>query len=126
MQDMATTKIGPYPFMLSNDRVTEEDAKVTFIEPSSRLLNYPNKISEADFSNWVQERGLNFTKSWDDHYEAIFEMNDTGEPPLRGSTLYTKYGKGNYIYTTLSFSRQLPAGNKGAIRLLMNMLSVGK
>lgn len=126
LQEMATTKIGPYPITLSNDRVTEEDAKVGFIDPKARLLNYPNKITDADFANWVQERGLNFPRTWDEHYQPLFEMHDTGELPLKGGTLYTKYGKGNYIYTPLSFSRQLPAGNKGAIRLLMNMLSVGK
>ncbi len=125
-QDLSTTKLGPYPFVLSNDRVTEEDAKVDFIDPQSRLLNYPNKITENDFSDWVQERGLYFTTKADDRYKPLFSMHDTGEQPLTGSTLYAKVGKGNYIYTSLSFSRQLPAGNKGAIRIFMNMLSVGK
>lgn len=126
LQDMATTKIGPYPISLSNDRVTEEDAKITFVNPAAPLLNSPNKITDADFADWVQERGLNFPRTWDDHYQPMFEMHDTGERPLTGGTLYTKYGKGNYIYTPLSFFRQLPAGNKGAIRLLMNMLNAGK
>jgi len=126
LQDLSTTKIGPYPFELANLRVTEEDATVKFLHPENRLLNYPNKITQDDFKDWVQERGLYFTTKWDDKYTPIFEMNDTGEKALQGSTLYTKYGKGNYIYTSLSFFRQIPAGNKGAIRLLMNMLSVGK
>lgn len=126
LQDLSTTKIGPYPFTLTNDRVTEEDANVTFVDPKSRLLNYPNKITNEDFKEWVQERGLYFTSKWDDKYKPLFVMNDTGEKPLSGSTLYAKVGKGNYIYTALSFSRQLPAGNTGAIRLMMNMLSVGK
>ena len=126
LQDLSTTKIGPYPFTLTNDRVTEEDAKVTFLDPKNRLLNYPNKITDDDFKGWVQERGLYFTSKWDDRYKPLFQMNDAGEQPLSGSTLYAKVGKGNYIYTALSFSRQLPAGNKGAIRLMMNMLSVGK
>jgi LmbE family N-acetylglucosaminyl deacetylase len=126
LQDLSTTNIGPYPFTLVNERVTEEDAKVNFLHPDHRLLNYPNKITEEDFKNWVQERGLYFTSKWDERYTPLFEMNDAGEKPLQGSTLYTKYGKGNYIYTSLSFFRQLPAGNEGAIRLMMNMLSVGK
>jgi len=126
LQDLSTTKIGPYPFTLTNDRVTEEDAKVTFVDPKSRLLNYPNKITDDDFKGWVQERGLYFTSKWDDKYKPLFQMNDAGEQPLSGSTLYAKVGRGNYIYTSLSFSRQLPAGNTGAIRLMMNMLSVGK
>ncbi len=123
---LITKDFAPYPITLSNDRVTEEDAKVSFINPDQRLLNYPNKITQADFNDWVQERGLNFPSHWDNRYIPIFKMNDTGESPLEGATLYTTYGKGNYIYTSLSLFRQLPAGNKGAIRLLMNMLSVGK
>lgn len=126
LQDLSTTHIGPYPFTLVNERVTEEDAKVKFLHPEHRLLNYPNKITDKDFEGWVQERGLYFTSKQDEKYTELFEMNDTGEKALQGSTIYTKYGKGYYIYTSLSFFRQLPAGNTGAIRLLMNMLSVGK
>ena len=126
LQDLSTTKLGPYPFTLSDKRVTEEDAKVTFVDPKSRLLNYPNKITDSDFADWVQERGLYFASKWDDHYKPLFSMHDEGEDPLSGSTLYARTGKGNYIYTSLSFSRQIPAGNKGAIRLLVNMLSVGE
>lgn len=126
LQDMSTTEIGPYPITLSGSRVTEEDAKVNMVDPKHKLLNYPNKITNEDFNDWVQERGLYFASKWDEHYKPLFRMNDTGEQPLEGCTLYTQYGKGHYIYTTLSFFRQLPAGNKGAIRLLMNMLSIGK
>jgi LmbE family N-acetylglucosaminyl deacetylase len=126
LQDLATTKVGPYPIALSTDRVTEEDAKVKFLHPDNRVLNYPNKITDEDFKGWVQERGLYFASKWDDHYTPLFEMNDEGEKPLNGSALYTHYGKGNYVYTSLSLNRQVPSGNKGAIRLLMNMLSVGK
>jgi LmbE family N-acetylglucosaminyl deacetylase len=125
LQDMATTGVGPYNIKLSDKRVTEEDAKVSFINPQHRILNYPNRITEDDFAGWVQERGLYFPATWDKEYEPIFRMNDTKETPLDGSTLYTSYGKGHYIYTSLSFFRQLPAGNAGAMRLLMNMLSVG-
>ena len=126
LQDMVTTQIGPYPITLSSQRVTEENAKVSFTDPKCRLLNYPNVITDADFDGWVQERGLYFPTKWDDRYTTVFSMNDAGEHPLTGGTLVAKYGKGNYIYTPLSFSRQLPAGNKGAIRLLMNMMSIGK
>jgi LmbE family N-acetylglucosaminyl deacetylase len=126
LQTLSTTHIGPYPFTLTSKRVTEEDAPVTILAPQARILNYPNKIKESDFQSWVQERGLYFADPWDAHYQTIFSMHDTGEQPLEGSTLYTDYGKGHYIYTSLSFFRQLPAGNKGAIRLFMNMLSAGK
>ena len=126
-QDMSTTKLGPYPFTSASDKsVTEEDAKITFVETKSRLLNYPNKITDVDFADWVQERGLYFASKWDDKYKSLFSMHDEGEDPQQGGTLYAKVGKGNYIYTSLSFNRQLPAGNTGAIRLFMNMLSVGK
>ncbi|MBA3827449.1 MAG: PIG-L family deacetylase [Taibaiella sp.] len=126
LQDMSTTKLGPYPFTLTDKRVTEENAAVTFLHPEHKLLNYPNKITQNDMTDWVQERGLYFATKWDAHYTPLFRMNDAGEDPQDGSTLYTPYGKGQYIYTSLSFFRQLPAGNKGAIRLLMNMLSAGK
>lgn len=125
-QDMATTEIGPYAMTLSRMRVTEEDAEVTVLDPSSKIMNFPNKITSADFRRWVQERGLYFPTSWDDRYKPIFSMHDMGEEALNGATLYTQYGKGHYIYTSLAFFRQIPAGNKGAIRLMMNMLSVGK
>ena len=123
---LKTEDIGPYPFHLSRDRVTEELAIVDLLKPDHRLMTYPNKITVLDFANWVQERGLYFADKWDDKYTPLFSMHDKGEDPLKGSTLYTPYGKGHYIYTSLSFFRQLPAGNKGAVRLLCNFLSVGK
>lgn len=126
LQDMATTQVGPYPITLSSQRVTEEDAAVKILLPEQRLLNYPNKITARDFDGWVQERSLYVASKWDSHYQALLEMNDTGEQPLQGSLLYTPYGKGHFVYTSLSLFRQLPAGQKGGIRLLMNMLSVGK
>lgn len=126
LQDLSTTDIGPYPITLSTLRVTEEDAPIEFLNPKHRLLNYPNVITQDDFKDWVQERGLYYASKWDDRYEPIFSMHDTGEQPLKGGTLYAPYGKGHYVYAPLSFFRQLPAGNKGAIRLLINMLSVGK
>lgn len=121
-----TKDIGPYPIELSYNRVTEEDAEVKILVPDHRLLSHPNKITQEDFENWVQERGLYFAGKWDEHYTPLFSMHDTGEEPLEGSTLYTQYGKGHYIYTPLSFFRQLPAGNTGAIKLLCNFLSAGK
>src|SRR5690606_14891195 len=125
LQDMATADIGPYPFTIGRDRVTEEDAKVRFLDPQHSLLHYPNKIQPSDFNGWVQEKGLYFVSDWDERYTPLFEMNDTGEQALQGSTLYAAYGKGHFIYTSLSFFRQLPAGHEGAARLFFNMLSAG-
>lgn len=125
-QDMALQDFGIYPFSVSSKRVTEENAAVKFLNPNHKLLSYPNKITAEDFNGWVQERGAYFPDKWDDKYETLFEMNDTGEEPLKGSTLYAKYGKGNFIYTPLAFFRQLPAGNIGAARLFFNFISAGK
>ena len=126
LQDLATQVYGPYPFTIGRDRVTEENSKVTFLNPQDRILNFPNKIRKEDFNNWVQERGLYFPSSWDKKYNPIFEMKDTSEKSLQGGTLYTDYGKGHYFYTPLAFFRQLPAGNIGAIKLFFNMLSIEK
>jgi LmbE family N-acetylglucosaminyl deacetylase len=125
-QDTTVDQLGIYNFSIANKRVTEENAAVTFLNPNHKLLNYPNKITSDDFKGWVQERGAYFPEKWDAAYEPLFEMHDTGEEPLQGSTLYTKYGKGNFIYTPLAFFRQLPAGNVGAARLFLNFLSAQK
>jgi LmbE family N-acetylglucosaminyl deacetylase len=126
LQDMSTTNIGPYPFTIGRNRVTEENAPVEFLAPASPLLNTPNKITQDDFQGWIQERGLYFLNTWDKNYTPLFKMNDTGEEPLEGGTIYAQYGKGYFIYTPLAFFRQLTIGNKGATKLFFNMLSIGK
>ena len=117
---------GPYEFKISRDRVTEEDAKVKLLNSSHPLLNFPNRITEKDFNGWIQERGLYFPDEWNDNYEPILEINDKGESPKQGSVLYTEYGDGVFIYTGLSFFRELPAGVPGAYQLFINMISAGK
>ena len=116
----------PYPLTLSRDRVTDETAEVTILAPNNSLVNFPNAITNDDFKGWVQERGLYFPSVWDEKYTPVFSMNDDGESPKLGSLLIAQYGKGNYIYTGLSFFRELPAGVSGAYKLFANMLSVGK
>jgi hypothetical protein len=116
----------PYTLKLSRDRVTDENAEITVLDPDNSLLNFPNKITETDYKGWVQERGLYFPNIWSEQYTPVFAMNDKGETPKMGSLLIAKYGKGNYIYTGLSFFRELPAGVSGAYKLFANMLSVGK
>lgn len=118
--------LAPYPLEVSRDRVTDENAKVKLLAKNNSLLNFPNKITENDFNGWVQERGLYFPDEWDQAYTPVLEMNDKGETPKKGSLLIAQYGKGNYIYTGLSFFRELPAGVPGAFKLFANMLSVGK
>lgn len=124
--DPALPQLGPYPFIVGRDRVTEEDAKMTFVDPQHPLLNYPNKLTEADFSGWIQERGIYFAQDWDKAYQPIFSAHDQNEAPKDGSLLYTTYGKGKYMYTGLVFFRELPAGVPGAYRLFANMISAGK
>lgn len=114
---------GPYPFRPVNERVTDEFAKVTFLQPESPLLTYPNKINPSDFDNWVQERGLYFVSGIDPQYQTPLQMNDAGEAPNKGSLIVTNYGKGRFVYTSLAFFRQLPAGVPGAYRLFVNLLT---
>ena len=118
--------LGPYPLQLSSDRVTDETAKVKVLDPDAEILNYPNKITQNDFDGWVQERGLYFPDQYDSSYEPVISIGDEGEKPSEGSLLIAKYGEGHYIYTGLSFFRELPAGVSGAYRLFANMLSIGK
>ncbi len=121
-QKLVTENIGPYPFKLSRERVTEEDAEVKILLPKHPALQQPNKITAKDFEGWVQERGLYFPAEADARYAKPFSMNDTGENPSDSSTLIADHGKGRFIYTGLSFFRQLPAGVPGAYRLLVNLL----
>jgi LmbE family N-acetylglucosaminyl deacetylase len=116
----------PYPLKLSRSRVSEEDAQVRILLPGHPALNTPNKITGRDFDGWVQERGLYFPSSWDSRYAALLSMNDEGEDPLDGSLLVASYGKGYYVYTSLSFFRELPEGVPGAYRLFANLVSLGK
>ena len=120
-----SSNMGPYPFNVSRERVTVEEAPITFANPHS-LLNVPNKISEEDFKGWIQERGLYFADSWDKQYDAVLESHDPGEPPRQGGLLYATYGKGVYVYTGYAFFRQLPAGVPGAYRLFVNLISKNK
>jgi LmbE family N-acetylglucosaminyl deacetylase len=118
--------MGPYEFKLSRERVTVEEAEVRFLKPNHPLLNTPNKITSKDFEGWIQERGLYFSNEWDTKYETVISSNDPNEKPLDGGLLYTKYGKGHYVFTGYAFFRQLPAGVSGAFRLFANLISVGK
>ncbi|MBK9422357.1 MAG: PIG-L family deacetylase [Flavobacteriales bacterium] len=115
--------IGPYPFHITRDRVTVEEAAPTFIDPKDPLLNTPNAITATDFDGWVQERGLYFLGSLDPHYKPLIAWNDPGEKPLNGALVSCDYGKGRYVYTGISFFRQLPAGVPGAYRLFANLIS---
>ncbi|MGB3144939.1 MAG: LmbE family protein, partial [Maribacter sp.] len=118
--------IAPFELEVSRDRVTDENSEVKIIAPEHSLVNFPNKIEQGDFKGWVQERGLYFPNAWGPEFTPILEMKDKGEDPSIGSLLIAPYGKGYYIYTGLSFFRELPVGVPGAYKLFSNMLSVGK
>ncbi|MEO1437477.1 MAG: LmbE family protein, partial [Bacteroidota bacterium] len=122
---LKTKDIAPYPLTLSRDRVTVEEAEVRFLAPEHQVLNFPNKITNADFDDWVQERGLYFPNEWDENFTAILSANDPGEGPKDGGLLVAEYGKGYYIYTGYSWFRELPAGVPGAYRIFTNLISIG-
>jgi LmbE family N-acetylglucosaminyl deacetylase len=121
----SVASIGPYPIKIGRDRVTVEETPVEPLVDNS-VLHKPNEITSKDFEGWVQERGLYYASEWDPHYQALFETHDPGEKPLRGGTLYARYGKGVYIFTAFSWFRELPAGVPGAYRIFANFLSAGK
>ena len=114
---------GPVPFKLTRNRVTEEDAKVKFLVPNHAIMTTPNQLTKADFKNWVQERGLYFAGDWDKNYTPLFSWSDKGENPQKGALIVTKYGEGRFIYTGISFFRELPNGVEGAYKLFANILS---
>lgn len=120
------SRIGPYPFIISRNRITDEKAKVSFLLPEHAVLNYPNKITEKDFDGWIQERGIYFPEQLDTAYKSPLSMADPGEPALNNSLVVADYGKGKFVYTGLVFFRELPAGVPGAYRLLANIIALNK
>ena len=122
--DLIAKKIAPFMLQISKDRVTEEAAEMRFLSPKHTVLNYPNTITSKDFEGWKQEQGLYYPNQWDAAFTPILSSNDKGETPKNGALLVAKYGKGHYIYTGLSFFRELPEGVSGAYRLLANLISV--
>jgi LmbE family N-acetylglucosaminyl deacetylase len=124
--ELITKEIAPYSLRISRDRVTEEDAKVTFLDATHPVLNRPNKITENDFKGWVQEQGLYYPDEWAPEFVPVISSHDKDEPSKNGALLVAKYGKGYYIYTGLSFFRELPEGVSGAYRLMANIIAIGK
>jgi LmbE family N-acetylglucosaminyl deacetylase len=115
----------PYPVELGRSRVSVEQAPVKILRPDHPVFHYPNQITQKDFDGWVQERGLYFMSSWDDHFHPLISCHDPNEPDQEGGLLIAKYGKGTFIYSGYSFYRQLPAGVPGAVRLFVNLVSAG-
>ena len=118
--------VAPYSLTLSSSRVTDETAEMTLLVPEHPVFNTPNKIVPADFDGWVQERGAYFASRWDPHFTPLLACHDPGEEPFQGSLLVAQCGKGHFVYTALSWFRQLPDGVPGAYRLFANLVSLGK
>jgi hypothetical protein len=121
-------RAGMMPYSISiarpHDRVTEENAPITVIDASSSALRTPNVITDADFAGWIQERSLYMPRTFDERYKVVLALNDPGEQANKGAIMIAPYGRGLYVYTTLAFFRQLPAGVSGATRLFVNLLSM--
>jgi hypothetical protein len=119
---------GPYPFSLGDNpqKVVDEASKVRLLDPGDPVMTWPNRITAADFSGWVEERGHGFLRSWDPQYKALVETSDPDQDPQRGGLLLARYGKGAYIYDAFALYRQLPSGVPGAYRILANLVSLGK
>lgn len=118
--------IGPYPFVISRERITDEKSPVKFLLPEHQVMNFPNKITQSDFNDWVQERGIYFADKLHPAFETPLAMKDPGEEDKTGSLAIASYGKGTFVYTGLVFFRQLPAGVTGAYRLLANIIALNQ
>jgi len=119
-------QLAPYKLILGNERITDENAPITFIEPEHPLLNAPNKLNQDDFKDWIQERGLYYPREWDQQFHPLLQSNDPGEAPLKGGLLVADCGRGHYIYTSMVWYHELRGGVPGAYRMLANMISYGR
>ena len=126
LDDLVTKDLAPFPLKISRDRVTEENAEIKFLAPEHPILNTPNKITSKDFEGWKQEQGLYYPSDFDAAFTPILSAHDKGEGAKKGALLVAQYGKGHFIYTGLSFFRELPEGVAGAYRLMANMIGIGK
>ncbi|GAB3423109.1 hypothetical protein GCM10027516_21870 [Niabella aquatica] len=120
------SRIGPYDFNITRNRITDEEAKVTILDPTHKAFNFPNKITGKDFEHWIQERSIYHAGNWDSHFQPLLSMADPGERADEGSLIVAKYGKGYFTYTGLVFFRELPAAVPGAMRLMANLIALNK
>lgn len=127
-QEFDAAPYGPYPYKLGAraEEVSEEDSKVTILDPANPIFNWPNKITAADFDGWVEERGSKWMSSWDERFKPLLECNDREQAPQKGGLMYAQYGKGTFVYAAYAFYRQLPAGVQGGYRLFANIVSLKK
>ncbi len=121
---LKTEEIAPYKIKIGRTRITDENAVVNFINPNETVLNKPFKITQENFKNWIQEQGLYYADDFAGEFQPVFTSQDFDEKETNGALLIAKHGKGHYIYTGLSFFRQLPAGNTGALELFINLIEL--
>ena len=122
--NLQTENIAPYKIKIDKTRITDENAVVRFINPKAAVLNYPFKITQENFKDWVQEQGLYYADEYADEFKPLLTSHDFDEKDTDGALLIAKYGKGYYIYSGLSFFRQLPVGNTGALELFVNLIEL--
>lgn len=122
--NLQTEEVAPYKLTIGKTRVTDENAVVHFINPNEAVLNKPFKITQESFKNWVQEQGLYYADAFSNEFQPVFSSHDFDEKSTNGALLIAKYGKGHYVYTGLSFFRQLPIGNVGALELFINLIEL--
>lgn len=122
--NLKTENIAPFNLKIGKTRVTDENAVVNFINPNEQVLNYPFKITQKNFQNWIQEQGLYYADNFSNDFTPVFSSHDPNEKPTKGGLIIASYGKGYYIYTGLSFFRQLPIGNIGALELFINLIEL--
>jgi LmbE family N-acetylglucosaminyl deacetylase len=127
-QEFDAAPYGPYPYKLGAraEEVSEEDSKVTILDPANSVFTWPNKITEADFNGWVEERGSKWMSTWDERYRPLLESHDREQPPQKGGMMFAQYGRGTFVYAAYAFYRQLPAGVQGGYRLFANVISLKK
>lgn len=127
-QEFDGAPYGPYPYKLGAraEEVSEEDSKITILDPANVVFNWPNKITLADFDGWVEERGSKWMSTWDERYKPLLECHDREQAPQKGGMMYAQYGKGTFVYAAYAFYRQLPAGIQGGYRLFANVISLKK
>jgi LmbE family N-acetylglucosaminyl deacetylase len=126
--ELVPNQFAPFPgeLLASAEEVSEEDSPITILAPAHQSFTWPNKITRADFNDWVEQRGSKFFTTWDKAYTPMISTFDKGQTPQSGGWLTARYGKGQWTYFAYALHRQLPYGVPGAFRITANLLALGK
>jgi hypothetical protein len=118
----------PFPAKVGRERVTDEHSAVTVLQPQHPVFTTPNRIGDADWADWRQERGLYFLDATAPEFTQLVEFVEPfpyNKGAKRGAMVEAKVGSGRWIYLGVGLWRQLPAGTQGAYRLMANLISLG-